>query len=85
MASVNRPTNVEQKDADVNRKLQLYGIISAFQNGKVPSVGLILPSMLFCTGTPFRITALECGFRCPGFAQLLTPPPLNRTTKSILH
>jgi hypothetical protein len=37
-ANVNKPTNVKVKEADVNRKLQLYGIINAFQNGKVPSV-----------------------------------------------
>lgn len=34
---VNRPTNVKAKEEDVNRKLQLYGIATAFQNGKVPS------------------------------------------------
>lgn len=38
--NVNKPMNKEQKEADVNRKLQLYGIFSAFQNGKVPSVSL---------------------------------------------
>lgn len=37
-ANVNRPTNVKEKDADINRKLQLYGIFRAFQAGKVPSV-----------------------------------------------
>lgn len=37
MATVNKPTDVKQKEADVNRKLQIYGIISAFQTGKVPS------------------------------------------------
>ncbi|KAF9877521.1 hypothetical protein CkaCkLH20_05221 [Colletotrichum karsti] len=36
-ANVNKPTDLKQKEADVNRKLQLYGIISAFQAGKVPS------------------------------------------------
>ena len=36
--SVNKPTDVKQKEADVNRKLQIYGIINAFQAGKVPSV-----------------------------------------------
>jgi len=36
-AKVNKPTDVNQKEADVNRKLQIYGIINAFQNGKVPS------------------------------------------------
>ena len=36
--NVNKPTDVKQKEADVNRKLQLYGIVSAFQLGKVPSV-----------------------------------------------
>lgn len=37
MASVNKPTDIKQKEADVNRKLQIYGIINAFQIGKVPS------------------------------------------------
>lgn len=37
-ANVNKPTNNAVKEADINRKLQLYGIASAFQNGKVPSV-----------------------------------------------
>ncbi|KAI1143723.1 hypothetical protein F5Y05DRAFT_4495 [Hypoxylon sp. FL0543] len=37
MASVNKPIDVKQKEADVNRKLQIYGIINAFQIGKVPS------------------------------------------------
>lgn len=37
MTTVNRPTNVKQKEEDVNQKLQLYGIYSAFANGKVPS------------------------------------------------
>ncbi|KAI9827828.1 MAG: hypothetical protein M1832_004317 [Thelocarpon impressellum] len=35
--SVNRPTNVKQKDEDINQKLQLYGIFTAFSLGKVPS------------------------------------------------
>jgi hypothetical protein len=34
---VNKPTDIKQKEADVNRKLQIYGIISAFKTGKVPS------------------------------------------------
>lgn len=37
-AAVNRPTDIKVKEADVNRKLQVYGIISAFQQGKAPSV-----------------------------------------------
>lgn len=36
--TVNKPTDIKQKEADVNRKLQLYGIVSAFKSGKVPSV-----------------------------------------------
>ncbi|KAL2164305.1 hypothetical protein VTH06DRAFT_3521 [Thermothelomyces fergusii] len=35
--NVNKPSDPKQKEADVNRKLQIYGIISAFQLGKVPS------------------------------------------------
>ncbi|KAL7626096.1 hypothetical protein AAE478_002866 [Parahypoxylon ruwenzoriense] len=37
MASVNKPTDIKKKEADVNRKLQVYGIANAFQIGKVPS------------------------------------------------
>ncbi|RDW94751.1 hypothetical protein BP5796_00514 [Coleophoma crateriformis] len=36
-AQVNVPTNIKIKEEDVNRKLQMYGIVTAFQNGKVPS------------------------------------------------
>jgi len=36
-SAVNRPTDVKAKQADVDRKLQFYGILTAFQNGKVPS------------------------------------------------
>ncbi|KAG5930364.1 hypothetical protein E4U53_002261 [Claviceps sorghi] len=35
--NVNKPTDVKQKEADINRKLQVYGIFSAFKQGKVPS------------------------------------------------
>jgi hypothetical protein len=35
--AVNRPTDNAQKELDVNNKLQLYGIYSAFAQGKVPS------------------------------------------------
>ncbi|KAF2746134.1 hypothetical protein M011DRAFT_468994 [Sporormia fimetaria CBS 119925] len=35
--AVNRPVDLKQKEKDVNTKLQLYGIISAFSKGKVPS------------------------------------------------
>lgn len=34
---VNKPTDKKVKEADINRKLQVYGIISAFKEGKVPS------------------------------------------------
>lgn len=39
--NVNRPVIKEQKEADVNRKLQIFGIISAFKQGKLPSVSLL--------------------------------------------
>jgi len=35
--AVNRPVDLKAKERDVNTKLQLYGIYSAFANGKVPS------------------------------------------------
>ncbi|WEW61717.1 hypothetical protein PRK78_007211 [Emydomyces testavorans] len=34
---VNQPLNPEFREKDINRKLQLYGIYSAFKKGKVPS------------------------------------------------
>lgn len=37
-ANVNKPTDKAIKEADINRKLQVYGIFSAFKAGKVPSV-----------------------------------------------
>lgn len=36
-ASVNVPMNTEQKNRDIENKLRLYGIWSAFSNGRVPS------------------------------------------------
>jgi hypothetical protein len=44
--NVNKPTDTKQKEADVNRKLQIYGIISAFKNGKVPSVSTVSASVI---------------------------------------
>lgn len=41
-ARVNKPTDLKVKEADVNRKLQIYGIITAFQQGKAPSVCICL-------------------------------------------
>jgi len=35
--AVNRPVDLKKKEADVNAKLQLFGIFQAFSNGKVPS------------------------------------------------
>ncbi|EGR48794.1 uncharacterized protein TRIREDRAFT_48211 [Trichoderma reesei QM6a] len=37
MANVNKPVNIKKKEEDINRKLQIYGIINAFKNGKTPS------------------------------------------------
>ena len=37
MATVNRPTDNAIKERDINSKLQVYGIIQAFSNGKLPS------------------------------------------------
>lgn len=42
--AVNVPVNEKLKEQDVNNKLQLYGIYSAFANGKVPSVSTYLTS-----------------------------------------
>lgn len=36
--SVNRPTDPKLRDQDIEKKLQLYGIVTAFGHGKVPSV-----------------------------------------------
>ncbi|KAK2799520.1 hypothetical protein FQN51_006834 [Onygenales sp. PD_10] len=47
--NVNVPTDRRLKERDINRKLQLYGIYSAFKNGKVPSnkqIDIALNSLL---------------------------------------
>lgn len=47
MATVNRPTDVKQKEADINQKLQLYGIYSGMLDSSIPTRGLpssMLPS-----------------------------------------
>lgn len=36
-ASVNVPTNRQQRDRDIDNKLRLFGIYNAFANGKLPS------------------------------------------------
>ncbi|PVI01420.1 hypothetical protein DM02DRAFT_344298 [Periconia macrospinosa] len=48
-SGVNVPMNQKQKEQDVNTKLQLFGIYSAFANGKVPSnqqIDIALNSLL---------------------------------------
>lgn len=35
--SVNKPTDVKQKEQDINQKLQLFGIYHGFKNSKLPS------------------------------------------------
>jgi hypothetical protein len=35
--SVNKPVDEQKKDADIARKLQVYGILAGFQSGKLPS------------------------------------------------
>ena len=37
MTGVNRPTNVRARDADIDQKLQLFGIATAFNSGKMPA------------------------------------------------
>ncbi|KAL2371937.1 hypothetical protein RJ035_002137 [Blastomyces gilchristii] len=47
--TVNVPSDSKVKEADINRKLQLYGIYSAFKNGRVPSnkqIDIALNSLL---------------------------------------
>ena len=52
MAAVNRPTNIKQKEADVNQKLQLYGIYSGMQICSLCYVFLVLIVKHFLSHTP---------------------------------
>lgn len=38
MASVNRPTDIKKRDANIEQKLQLFGIYHGFKTKKLPSV-----------------------------------------------
>jgi hypothetical protein len=40
--AVNHPTDTKFKETDINNKLQLYGIWSAFAKGKAPSVSILI-------------------------------------------
>lgn len=62
-ANVNKPVNKKEKEADVNRKLQLYGIINAFQNGKVPSVSCTpnaYPGLVPVSCADHELAAISC-------------------------
>jgi hypothetical protein len=51
--TVNKPVDLKKKDADIARKLQLYGIFAGFQNGKLPSndqIDVALNSLLSSKG-----------------------------------
>jgi hypothetical protein len=50
-AQVNRPTNIALKEADVNRKLQLYGIFA----GRLSSLFQALPIL---TNYSFKLSKL---------------------------
>jgi hypothetical protein len=58
--SVNRPTNTKQKEQDITQKLQLYGILTAFSNGKVPSVSfqIYIPKNWISTNVHGRTSKL---------------------------
>lgn len=52
MASVNRPTNVKQKEDDVNQKLQLYGIYSGMWINRVDvAAGRVRGTAIAVSGT----------------------------------
>jgi hypothetical protein len=77
MSSVNRPTDVKVKEADVNRKLQFYGIVTAFQNGKVPSneqIDIALNSFLKskALASPSKKLSAEGQALVAGFADVVS-------------
>ncbi|KAL8875962.1 MAG: hypothetical protein Q9192_008954 [Flavoplaca navasiana] len=52
-AAVNRPTNVKQKEADVNQKLQLYGIYSGSFLAHIATSPCVASFMKIRHRTPF--------------------------------
>ena len=73
-AAVNVPVNEKLKEQDVNNKLQLYGIYSAFANGKVPSVRTVNSCSFTCEHASDSRTCL--------FGETNNP---IRTSKSMSH
>ena len=45
MTTVNRPTNVKQKEEDVNQKLQLFGIYSGMYTFFTLCTNIVAPQM----------------------------------------
>lgn len=65
MAAVNRKTDVKQKEADVNQKLQLYGIYSGKTSSSKPSfrgLWLIHHSIAFANGKVPSVSSPNCPY-----------------------
>ena len=59
MATVNRPTDVKQKEADINQKLQLYGIYSGTFGPMRPIRVLVIIRYCHAVLVPDRSRALS--------------------------
>lgn len=69
--AVNKPTDSNQKEKDINQKLQLFGIYHAFKNSKLPSVSLnCAPSPAQNSGLTHTLPSTEQAVRC-GLEQCL--------------
>lgn len=63
MAAVNRKTDVKQKEADVNQKLQLYGIYSGMASSFKAKISMVtanlLPWIAFANGKVPSVSFLK--------------------------
>ncbi|KAL4257694.1 protein of unknown function DUF5923, partial [Pleurotus pulmonarius] len=58
--SVTDPVNKADKDADVDRKIRLFGVISAFRAGRVPSNAQIDQTLKYVLdNSPVDLNALS--------------------------
>lgn len=85
MAAVNRKTDVKQKEADVNQKLQLYGIYSGMTSSFKVEISMVmanlLPLIAFANGKVPSVSFLKW-LSCNAYHQVVHMS-LFRTNKSM--
>merc|ERR1712093_923967 len=81
--AVTAPADPREKEADVDRKMRLYGIISGFREGKLPSNKQIDETLDYFVNTaPFDTSKLSLSPSRPSWTSALPAPPPVRASSA---